>query len=217
MYIAGSPEPSKCCVTGKRVDITAVVGEKSTAVLQTLNYNGQPCKVSTLTSISCELISEITGTRARGSVERSGQSLYEISYQPTIKGRHQLHINVEGQHIRESPFHVTARSPVEKLGTPILTIGGVRGPMGVVVNRKGEIFVTEWDGHCVTMFSPNGEKDRHFGTYGSGQGQFRGPHGVAIDGEGNILVADYWNHRIQKFTAQGQFLTTVSTHQRVTL
>ena len=98
VYAAGSPDPSKCCATGKGVD-TAAVGEKSTAVLQTLNYNSQPCKVS-MTSISCELVSEIAGTRARGSVERRGQSQYEISYQPTIKGRHQLHIKVEGQHIR---------------------------------------------------------------------------------------------------------------------
>ena len=86
--------------------------EKSTAVLQTLNSDSQPCKLS-MTSISCELVSEIAGTRARGSVERRGQSQYEISYQPTIKGRHQLHIKVEGQHIRGSPFPVSARSPVE--------------------------------------------------------------------------------------------------------
>ena len=36
VYAAGSPDPSKCCATGKGVD-TAAVGEKSTAVLQTLN------------------------------------------------------------------------------------------------------------------------------------------------------------------------------------
>ena len=188
VYAAGPPDPSKCCATGKGVD-TAAVGETSTAVLQALNSNSQPCKLS-MTSISCELVSEIAGTRARGSVERRGQSQYEISYQPTIKGRHQLHIKVEGQHIRGSPFPVSARSPVEKLGTPILTIGGVRGPEGVAVNQRGEVVVTEWSGHCVTVFSPSGEKLRSFGTHGSGQGQFQLPHGVAVDGEGNILVAD---------------------------
>ena len=43
-----------------------------------------------------------------------------ISYQPTVKGRHQLHIRADGQHIRASPFRVTVKLPVEKLGTPIL-------------------------------------------------------------------------------------------------
>ena len=88
-------------------------------------------------------MSEITG---RGIVERRGESHYEISYQPTIKGRHQLHIKVEGQHIRGSPFSVAAKSPVKKLGTPIITLDGVREPWGVVINQRGEVVVTEWGG-----------------------------------------------------------------------
>ncbi len=95
------------------INKTATVGERATAVLEAVN---QPCKVS-MGSITCKLVSEITRTRAKGSVERRGESQYEISYQPTIKGGHQLHIKVEGQHIRGSPFPITAWSPVEKLGT----------------------------------------------------------------------------------------------------
>ena len=57
-------------------------------------------------SLECVIESEITGTRASCSVERRGQSQYEISYKPTIKERHQPHIKVEGQHVRGSPFSV---------------------------------------------------------------------------------------------------------------
>ena len=121
---ADPPDPSKCHITGKDVD-AAAVGEKKTIVLKAMSASNKPSKLST-TSTSCELVSEITGTKTRGSVEKKRQSNeYEISYQPTIKGRHQLHIKVEGQHIRGSPFSVSARSPVEKLGTAILTISGV--------------------------------------------------------------------------------------------
>ena len=184
----GSPDPSKCRATGKSLEV-ATVGERSTAVFQVVNFKGQPCE-EPIKSSECELVSEITGTRARGSIERRGQSQYKISYQPSIKGRHQLHIKVEGQHIRASPFSVAVRSPVEKLGTPILTIGGVKGPWGVAINQRGEVVVTEWNGHCVSVFSPSGEKLRSFGTRGSCQGQFYSPAGVAVDGEGNILVVD---------------------------
>ncbi len=209
VYAAGSPNPSTCSATGKGVD-TAVVGEKSTAVLQTLNFDSQPCKVS-MPSISCELISEITRTRVRGSVERRGQGQYEISYQPTINGRHQLHIKVESQHIRGSPFPVSTTSTVENLSSPILTIDGMRGPVGVTVNQRGEVVVTECIGHCVSVFSTSGKRLQSFGKQGSDQGQFNNPHAVAVDGEENILVADSNNHRIQKFTAQGEFLTAVGT------
>ena len=208
IFTSGSPDPSKCHVTGKGLEV-AVVGVKFTAILHAASYEGKPCE-EPIKSLECKLVSEITDTRTNCCIERRGQSQYEISYQPTIKGRHQLHIKVEGQHIRESPSIVAVKSPVEKLGTPILTLGGVWTPMGVAITTKrGEVVVTERDGHCVTVFSSSGEKLRSFGTRGSGQGQFDQPSGVTVDGEGNILVADTHNYCIQKFTAEGQFLTAV--------
>ena len=198
----GSPDPSKCHATGKGLEV-AVVGEKSTCILHAVNIEGISC-VDPIKSLDCKVSSEITATKSSCSIERR-QSQYEISYQPTIKGRHQLHIRVEGQHIRGSPFSVAVKLPVEKLGTPILAIGGVGKPWGVAINHRGEMVVTEPDNHVF------GEKIRSYGTHGSGVGQFIEPRGVEMDGEGNILVADSGNHRIQKFTAEGQFLTAVGT------
>ena len=199
----------ECHITGNGVEV-AEVGVKSTAILQAINFRGKPCE-EFIKSLECELASEITGTRASCSVERRGQSQYKISYHPTIKGRHQLHIKMEGQHIRGSPFSVAVKSPVEKLGTPIRTIGKMKEPSGVAINQRGEVVVTNRGIYCVSVFSPSGGKLRSFGTRGSGHGQFNGPHGVAVDGEGNILVADCGNNRIQKFTADGQFLAAVGT------
>ena len=199
------PDPSKCHTTGKGIE-AAVVGEMSTAVLQAVNCKGQPCEES-IQSAECELVSELSGTRRRGSVDRKEQSKYEIHYQPTIKGRHQLHVKVEGQHIRGSPFTISATPPMTKLGAAILTLRRLRQPWGVAINKRGEVIAAEYDGHCVSMFSPSGKKLRTFGTRGSGQGQFENPCGVTLDGEENILVTDCGNHRIQKFTPEGQFLT----------
>ena len=210
VFAPGSPDPSKCHTTGEGLEV-AVVGEKSTAILHAISYEGKPCE-EPIKSLECELMSEITGTRESCSVERRGQSQYEISYQPTIKGRHHLHIKVEGQHVRANPSSVAVKSPVEKLGTHILTLGGVREPSGVAINQRGEVVVTEAGGDCVSVFSPDGEKLRSFGTRGSCQGQFKNPYGVAVDGEGNILVADSKNNRIQKFRAEGQFLAAVGTY-----
>ena len=211
IYESGEPDPSNCHITGNGVEVAAV-GVKSTAILQAINFGGKPSEES-IKSLECELASGITSTRASCSVERRGQSQYKISYQPTIKGRHQLHIKMEGQHIRGSPFSVAVKSSVEKLGTLIRTIGGVKEPWGVAINQRGEVVVTESSGHCVSVFSPSGGKLRSFGTGGFGQGQFNGPRGVAVDGEGNILVVhiQFDNHRIQKFTTEGQFLAAVGT------
>ena len=202
----GLPDPSKCHATGKGIE-AAVVGEMSTAVLQAVNFKDQPCE-EPIQSSECELVSELSDTGTRGRVERRGQSQYEIKYQPTIKGRHQLHVKVEGQHIRGSPFTISAKSPVEKLGTPITSLG-MGQSWGVAINQRGEVIIVEWGGCCVSVFSPSGKKLQTFGTCGSGQGQFQSPRGVAVDDEGNIFVTDTDDHRIQKFTPEGQFLAAV--------
>ena len=200
--------PSQFYTISKVTD-AATVGKTFTA---TFIQQAEEAVENLMESLECELVSELTGTRARGSLERRGQSQYEVSYQPTIKGRHQLHIKVMGEHIIGSPHRVAVnKSPDEKLGTPIRTIDLLNNPWGIALNQSGEVVVTSPGWNCVSVFSPSGDKLRSFGIEGSGQGQFMNPCGVAIDGEGNILVADRDNHRIQKFTAKGQFLTAVGT------
>ena len=208
VYSAGDLYPSQCQATGKGLE-TAVVGEKSTTILQTMDFSSEPYS-RPIKSLECELVSEITGSRVIGNVERRKDSQYKIGYWPTVKGKHQFHVKVEGQHIRGSPFSVAVKLPVEKLGNPILTIE-VKRPCGVVVNQRGEVVVTELSGHCVSVFSQCGKKLQSFGTEGSGHGQFKYPGGVTVDSEGNILVTDADNHRIQKFTTTGEFLTAVGT------
>jgi DNA-binding beta-propeller fold protein YncE len=46
----------------------------------------------------------------------------------------------------------------------------------------------------------------HWGSKGSGDGQFGDPTGKAIDSQGNVHIADYTYNRIQKFDSEGLFL-----------
>ena len=212
VFAPGLPDPALCYIMGNVAEVAAV-GEKCTAILQAINFKGESCE-EPIASLDCNLVSKKTGARANCSVERRDKTQYEISYQPTIKGRHLLHVEVEGQHVKGSPFSLTAKSPTRSLGTPILTIEGVNFPWGVAVNQRGEVFVTEWGGHCVSVFSPSGEKLRSFGKLGCGLGQFLQPRGIAVDGEGNILVVgrseDSDNYCVQKFTPEGQVVSAVS-------
>ena len=75
----------------------------------------------------------------------------------------------------------------------------------MAINSKGNIIIAKNEGHCISIFSPGGEKVvLSFGTKGTSFGQFLYPRGVAVDGEDNILVAD-GNDRIQVFTSDGKF------------
>ena len=204
VFAPGSPDPSQCYVTGQGVQ-GAVVGEKSTAILQIVNFEGKPCD-KPIKKLECDVMSEITGTRASckaGIINTGVWSHYEIIYQPTIKGRHQLHIKAEGQPIRSSPFSIAVTDFGTPIGSMVGTLGVVGRPWGVAINQSGEVMISEVGEARVSVFSLSGRKLRSFSIRGPG-----GPCGVAAYGEGNILIAC---HSIQKFTAEGQFLTAVGT------
>ena len=197
--------PERCYATGEGLEV-ADPGERATAVLHVVDTKGN-AYTRPVETVTCELESDGTGEKTKCAVKKTEGNRYEISYQATSRGRHQLHIKVEGDHIKGSPFPVTVKWGVQKLGSPVKTIGDLDQPWGVAVNQRGSIIVTEFDGDCVSIFSPEREKIKSFGSRGSNHGQFNRPAGVAVDGDDDILVADYNNHRIQKFTSDGNFIT----------
>ena len=201
--------PEKCYATGKGLEV-AEVGERATAVLHVVDIKDKAC-TKPVKALICELVSEKFNEEINCTMKKTeANGQYEISYQAASRGRCQLHIKVEGEHIKGSPFPVTV---IKKLGTPIKTISGVKRPWGVVVNQKGNIIVAESGGYRVSIFSPGGEKIKSFGSRGSNYGQFYTPEGVAVDDEDNILVADCNNNRIQKFTSEGKFLSVADNLQ----
>ena len=201
--------PKDCFATGRGLEM-AMVGERAKAVLHIVDTSGKGYNIQKETVV-CEFMSKSSGGKI-DCIMKKTESQYEISYQATSRGRHKLHIKVEGEHIKGSPFPVTVMLPVQKLGTPIKTIRGVVALWGMAVNKKGEILIAEESRHCISIFSPTGEKLRSFGSQGSGPGQFNAPQGVTVDDDGNILVVDCLNHRIQKFTSDYKHITSVGSY-----
>ena len=209
VYTPSTPDPFKCYALGKGLE-NAEVGKKSTVSMVVLNVEGEPCTKPLESQLQCKLVSEITGAMVRGTFERKELNKYEISYQPTLKGRHHLYIQVIENQILGSPFTVAVDLPIEKLGAPILTIdiGEMSRPFGVAFSKEGEIVVSQYSRHCISVYSPSGEILRSFGKKGSDEGEFLFPCGVALDSEGNILVTDS-NHHIQRFHRNGKFLSAI--------
>ena len=195
--------PEKCYATGKGLE-TAEPFERATAIVNVVGHRGEACPIP-VESLSCELMSETTGEKKDCSVKKTGDSRYEISYQPASRGRHQLHIKVEGDHIKGSPFSVTV---IRNFDTPIKTICNVRGPHGVAVTHNGEIVVAERNAHSVSIFSPTGEKLRSIGSNfeASKDGELTKPSGVVVEDDGNILVADSSTNSVQRFTRSGRVI-----------
>lgn len=81
-------------------------------------------------------------------------------------------------------------------------------PRAVTVNRRGEVFVSEYtSAERVQAFSPADRKlFLTFGKQGSGEGEFNRAEGLGIGPDDRIYVADSCNHRVQIFSPQGQWL-----------
>jgi hypothetical protein len=85
-------------------------------------------------------------------------------------------------------------------------------PSDVAWDRAGNIYVADGLGNNnrIAKFDKDGRFIAHWGSTGSGQGQFMGVKAIAIDAQDNVYVADAGNKRIQVFDAQGAFKSEFS-------
>jgi hypothetical protein len=79
-------------------------------------------------------------------------------------------------------------------------------PSGVAVSStSGEIFVSEFGNHRITVFSETGVIRRQWGKFGHDAGEFHFPKHV-VHNRDKIYVVDFYNNRIQVFLDSGEFL-----------
>jgi tripartite motif-containing protein 71 len=59
----------------------------------------------------------------------------------------------------------------------------------------------------IEKFSPTGQPLAHWGTSGSGPGQFNKPFCLTLDSKGNVFVVDSGNNRVEEFSPTGKFMS----------
>ena len=209
VVVAQSACPDKCYLIENGLK-SARVGEPMTITVHIIDQHGKETH-QPLKTLTAEMVRSRDATRAECQVRRVGGSKYELQYQPATRVEHQLHVRINGKNIKGSPYTVVVMPSLENLGKPVRSIGNLQGPWGIATNSRGHIIVAECGGHCVSVFTSEGQKIRSFGSKGISHGQFKDPRGVAVDKDDNIIVVEWGNHRIQKFTAEGKFLTAVGT------
>ena len=200
-FILSSKVNASCCPI-------PLVGQESTA---TISFDGSPVPVPPYL-ISCSLTPPNNSQPIQCSVKESRQSgQYNVVFTPVTRGLHRLHVSVCNNDIPGSPMNIPVSVPPEKRGTPVKTISGLREPSGVAVTDDGLMIVSEFEGHCITIFDKEGEIIRSFGSRGEGRKELQCPQGVALSSKGTILVADTNNHCIQEFTMEGECISCVGS------
>ena len=139
-------DPAKCTVTME--DSTKhEVNKTSHATLVTrLSSNKisrRHCKVS------CSLRSLYNNVITECKVGQTGAGQYSIQCTPTVRGRHELTVSVDGQQVAGSPFPVFVSIPPTQLGKPVKVWTNLTIPTGITVNSVGDILVSEWSGNII--------------------------------------------------------------------
>ena len=109
-------DPASCTVDLE----SAEVDNSSRLTVCTLYRNGTPSKKPQ--AVEGELNSLVDGSLVRIKGTQKKEGVYEMVYTPRIRGRHQLAVTVNGEHVAGSPFTVCVKIPPTQLGTPVRVI-----------------------------------------------------------------------------------------------
>ena len=206
--VEGEPiSPENSYITEGGLEGAAQVGEQISIEFYARTKTNKQYKGKL--DLTAELVHTRSTDRVRCEVVKQRNDTNQINYQPTKRGKHELHLTIKGHPVRGSPYSITVTPSPQSLHKPVRVVRGLNKPTGTAINSKGQIVVAESGGNCISILTPEGEKIRTFGTAGSGNGQFNNPYGVAVDKDDNIYVADCTNHRVQMFTSEGKFVAAV--------
>ena len=185
----------------------ATSGEQKTVVFHAMTKQNKEYKGKL--DLKAELEHIKSKDRVQCEVVKQQNGQHKINYRPVKRGKHELHLTVDGNPVRGSPFPIAVTPSAQSLNKPVRVVRGLNRPRGTAINSKGQMIVVEGNGTCVSVLTPKGEKIRTFGTRGSGNGQFSFAYEVTVDKGDNIYVADCSNYRIQTFSPEGEFVAAV--------
>ena len=190
-------DPAKCTV-----DLTAPaeVGKPYVGTLTTRHSNGKPnnrkCKVT------CHIKSLYNGVTTDCAIDKDGPGRYSIQYTPTVRGRHELTVLINGHHIAGSPFPVYVSVHPTQLGKPVKIWTGITKPLGITANSKGEMLVALYDGTTnIVKYDAEGKRVDLIEKSG-----LVNPRCIACDDEGNIYCVDQNRNKILTFDCNGDNL-----------
>lgn len=196
--------PSRSTVEGAGIRV-AETNHEAHFTVRAMDSKGNAVKKQQDVTASLKSLADKSAIRA--DVQNTDAGVYEVSYTPRIRGRHQLRVFVNNEPISGSPFSVTVRHHPRLLGKPTHTIEGLSDPHAIVVTQEC-IVVTEWPPGKVTFFDRSDRRPlRHLHTIG--EYQLKKPTGIAVDSEGNFFLADTEDNSIVKFSDSGDFINRV--------
>ena len=199
-------DPAKCIVRGEGRE-TAEVGKIAEITLTTKLTNNDTTRLSV--AVVSELKCLRDGSVVKCTVDQSGPGEYNIEYTPTVRGRHELTVSVDGLQVEGSPFSMSVSISPTQLGKPVKVWTGISYPHGVTVNSEGEVIVCECLGDIIKL---DNEGKKHVMVKHSTT-TLTYLSGVATDKEDNIYCTDWHNNKVLRCDKNGRNVRVYKVQQ----
>ena len=149
-------DPAQCIMKGEGMKRAEVQHKADMTLTVRLSNNEIPTRKVIVTGLLKSMYNESV---IKCDVDQSGPGEYRIQYTPTVRGRHELTVLVDEQHVAGSPFPVFVSIPPTQLGKPVSIWNGVSNPTGISINSNGEVIVAKQQ-EAPIVFYKRGEKVR---------------------------------------------------------
>ena len=187
-------DPAKCTVTmedSTKHEVNKTCNATLVTRLSSNKISRRHCKVS------CSLRSLYNNVITECKVGQAGAGQYSIQCTPTVRGRHELTVSVDGQQVAGSPFPVFVSIPPTQLGKPVKVWTNLTEPTGITKNSVGEILVSEENGNVI-KFDTEGNRRTLVK-----QDRLNDLSKIAVDDEDNIYCIKENSNRILRCDRNG--------------
>ena len=142
-------DPAQCIMKGEGMKRAEVYQTADMNLIVRLSNNEITRHKAMVTS---QLKSTYDESVIKCDVDQSGPGEYHIQYTPTVRGRHELTVLVDEQHVAGSPFHVFVSIPPTQLGKPVSIWDGISLLTGISINSNGEVLIANQHEDAIVFY-----------------------------------------------------------------
>ena len=211
--VESTVDPSSSVIISPQISRT-IAGKKSTIILETRNKIGFCCceggeKVKVI------LVGKVKRDHSiNGRVLDKGTGQYELSFTPSSPGTYEIHVTIDNEHIKNSPFTLYARPyrNYHQLKKFVRAYNTGRNPLCICTSSDGTMYVA--CDTAVYKYKKDGSLIAHIGI-DEGNVKFK-PHNWGIAVKGDVLyVANSGVNKIIKLTTTGKLMGQFGEFQNV--
>ena len=188
-----------CSLDSSFVDVKLYVGEQASFILNLCDSMGNACQGGK--GVDVDLVNlRVATCTIRGNLKLLQSGRAKIFFTPEIRGRYQMNVKVNGDHIKNSPFIVNVHIHPSLLSKSVAEIAGLDRPCSLRGFRDKMLAIEMGKGIIVEIDSLQNIKEFK---------KLPGANDLTQDSDHNLYVTKNFNNQLIKLNSTGSVIKVV--------